>query len=62
MSAQRTIPVKVARDERELSDDALDHLRIMLLHRADIDVLRVEILPGRCALCEEILHWAEWVK
>lgn len=57
-SGSQTIPLKVADDGRELSNDALGHLRMILLHRRDIEVLRVEIFPARCALCDEILQWA----
>lgn len=52
----------VAPDGRELSEGALDHLRMILLHRPDIEVLRVEIVPNRCDLCDEILRWAQMAK
>lgn len=58
----KTIPVKVAPDGRELSEEAFGHLRMILLHRPDIEVLRIEIHPNRCDLCDEIMRWAETVK
>jgi hypothetical protein len=58
VNSGRTIPVRVAPDGRQLSDDALDHLRMILLNRPDIEVLRVEIRAERCTLCDEILRWA----
>lgn len=42
-----------------LSDAALAHLQVLLLHRGDVEVLCVEIHPGRCNLCEEIAEWSE---
>jgi hypothetical protein len=57
----RTIPVVVAPDDRELSEEALNHLRMILLHRPDLEVLSVKIMPKRCALCDEIWRWSEAV-
>jgi hypothetical protein len=59
---KRTIAVKVAPNSRELSEDGLAHLRAILLHRPNIEELRVTVLPDRCRLCDEILHWAEDVR
>lgn len=57
----KTVPVTMAPDDRVLSEEALNHLRMILLHRPDIEVLSVNIVPARCALCKEIGRWSEAV-
>jgi hypothetical protein len=44
------------------SDAALEHLANLLIHRADLDELHVELYPTRCATCRELAEWAEKVR
>jgi hypothetical protein len=42
-----------------LSDAAVDHIKVLLIHRLDLSRLVVELAPDHCAMCREIGDWAD---
>lgn len=45
-------------EEQLISDEAMTHLQLLLLHRSELQTMVVEVHPKRCELCREIMEWA----
>jgi hypothetical protein len=44
------------------SNEAMEHLALLFLHRPDPARLVVEVHPSHCPHCQELAAWSEFLK